>query len=64
MTTVTEIHDLADNEYVDLAGNVVKFEDGEWLENIEWVEDGEIWSRYLFDGNSIWLNENFEEVER
>lgn len=52
-----EVPDLANNEYLDLSGEVITFQD------IEWLEDSRGCSRYLIDDDSVWLNEDFVEVE-
>ena len=59
--------------YTDLCGNVVE------VECLEWLEDGSYWdedegdycacARYCIntdedeDGESVWLNDNFKEVD-
>lgn len=52
-----EVADLAENEYLSIEGDVIQFEE------LEWLEGSNDCSRYLIDGVSVWLNEDFEEVE-
>lgn len=52
-----EVADLAENEYLNIDGDVIQFEE------LEWLEGSNDCSRYLIDGVSVWLNEDFEEVE-
>lgn len=53
-----EVPDLADNQYLSLDGEVVEFEE------IEWLEGDKSCSRFLIDDESVWLDEDYVEVEQ
>lgn len=55
--TCREIPDLEENEYLSLDGEVIEFDE------IEWLEGSDDCSRFLVDGDSVWLNQDFQEVE-
>lgn len=64
--TAREIPDLADNEYLNLTGDVVVFDDIEWL-NDDRDSNRQPCSRYLVtvdsEEDTVYLNDDFVEVE-